>query len=523
MATTHFKHYELRGALGAGGYGQVFEAWDAKLHRPVAVKRLHTGSGQQGDLAREARLAASLRHAAFVQIHAIEDDGDSHAIVMELVPGQTVRELAVAGGLPEAQAIDIVRQVAQAMQAAHDAGLVHGDLKPSNLIVEPSGQVRILDFGLASRIDPQATTSMSDTTPLGTVAYMAPERLLGAAPDQLGDIYALGVMLYELLTGSRPFASLNGLALAAAHMQSSSEQWQYPPALRPQLVDLIRDMTARARNQRVASMREVEQRIAALDASRLPVPHLRQLAPRTRNALRAGAVVAVLAVAGWQAAPYFALLPAALTPYSEAVTMQSGLEALRQFDRPGNIDLAIKQFERVLEHNAKSAGAAAGLALAYGIRYASDGNDDIWLQKAAAASQQALQLDNQLALAYAASGWVSDRQGRAPQAQQAYDRALALDPSNFFASYGKVVALRRQRRYDEAMALAQAGLKSHPGERIFADSIGSIHNAKGDYKAAEQAFRDSLRMQPDAVIAYANLSAALQRQKRNDEALQVLQ
>jgi serine/threonine-protein kinase len=193
-ATAHggdLKHY-LQQCLGEGGFGQVFEAWDSKLCCPVAIKRLKNLGvlPNQQALIKEARLAASLHHAAFVKIHALEDDEHSQAIVMELVHGQTLKQVLAERGPSVETALDMVQQIAQAMQEAHAAGLTHGDLKPSNLMLEASGRVRILDFGLASQADLDATTSMLEIDPQGTIAYMAPERLLGAA---LAQVIGIGI------------------------------------------------------------------------------------------------------------------------------------------------------------------------------------------------------------------------------------------------------------------------------------------------------------------------------------------
>jgi serine/threonine-protein kinase len=229
----HPEHYELRGRLGEGGFGEVYEAWDTRLQRSVAIKTIRRGASDGVDLVREARLAASLRHAAFVKMHAAGEDAGRQYIVMELVHGRTLKQILQAGAVPLADTLDWVGQVADAMRAAHASGLVHGDIKPSNLMVEEDGRVRILDFGLALRQDTLATETVSlgstssstQTDPQGTIAYMAPERLLGAAPDARADVYALGVILYELACGKRPFATLHGLALAAAQVQTSSDGW----------------------------------------------------------------------------------------------------------------------------------------------------------------------------------------------------------------------------------------------------------------------------------------------------------
>lgn len=524
-------HYELRERLGEGGFGQVFKAWDEKLCRAVAIKRLTGPAAAQptADLLREARLAASLKHPAFVRVHAIEEDGGRPFIVMELVDGITLQKLAAQGPLGEAKALDIIYQAAQAMDEAHSSGLVHADLKPSNLMVEPKGAVRILDFGLAAHADMQATTSMAQLDPQGTIAYMAPERMLGSAPSRAGDIYALGVILYELVNGARPFASLGGLALAAAQMQSSSSQWPFPEQVRPELAALVREMTEREPQRRPASMREVCNRIDALRRGeagawqprrrRFAVPGLPRVGRRSRIAI--GAAVAAIALsAGWYERE---AAIAMLTPYSESATMRDGLAALRVWDRQGSLDTAIAQFNNVLSHNPNSAAAAAGLSLAYCFRYIGDRTDDIWLQRADAAAQRAVQLDDQLALAHTAGAWVADRKGNSSTALERFDRALSLDPNELWALTGKSHALLRARRFDEARAIAEHGRTISPRERIFADALGAIYFAQANYKGAEEAFRESIRIEPDAATAYANLNAALLRQNRSDEALQVLQ
>lgn len=526
-------HYQLRGRLGEGGFGEVFEAWDMKLQRSVAIKRLKnfTALPEAEGLIKEARLAASLQHAAFVKIHAIEEEGDSQSIVMELVPGVTLKQWIKREPTDEKRALEIVGDVAEAMQEAHASGLIHGDLKPSNLIVEPSGKVRILDFGLASKGDPQATTSLSQSDPQGTIAYMAPERLLGSAPDPRGDIYALGTILFELVGGIRPFATLSGLALAAAHMQSSSAQWSYPEAMSPAVIKLIRLMTAREVDQRLGSMEAVRAQISALDSPSAATGTLAStwfsrwqgLEKTHRVAISAVLTLSLLGAAAWQVSPHLPSLQRALTPFSPSQAMKSGLEALALFDRPGSLDIATKNFEAILERDPASAGAAAGLSLVYSFRYQSDGQDEIWLQKAGASVQQALKLNDQLAFSHIAHGWMLDQQGKRELALVAHERALSLDPANFFAWFGKVEALRHLRRHVDAKQIAEQAAQQFPQERVFADEIGTINFEQGNYLAAEKSFRRSIEMQPDAVFAYANLAASLTRQNRKDEALQVLQ
>jgi serine/threonine-protein kinase len=535
----HPDHYEFRARLGEGGFGEVYEAWDTRLHRSVAIKTIRHGGSAGTDLVHEARLAASLRHPAFVNVHAVEDDATGQFIIMELVHGHTLKQILQDGTVPLSTALDYVGQVAEAMRAAHASGLVHGDIKPSNLMVEDDGRVRILDFGLALRHDALATETVSlgstastgQTDPQGTIAYMAPERLQGATPDPRADVYALGVILYELVCGKRPFATLHGLALAAALVQTSSDGWDYPDSLDTPLISLIRAMTARLAEQRIASMDEVVRRLAELTGQPGMTEehgHVVKL-PRTvsRRAVRIGAItVLALALAAglwWQVAPRFSGLSQALVPYSEAVEMERGLAALKLLDLPGSLDNAEMHFDRILKRSPNSAAAAAGISLVHTFRYGSDRQDETWLRKADADAQQALKLNDQLALGHIAQGWVRDLQGRREEALAAYEQALHLDPSDFFAWYGKVEALRHARRYADALTNIGEAMHRFPRERVFLDALGAVYYEQSDLPAAEQAFRRSIGLQPDAVTAYANLTAVLMRQNRADDALRVLQ
>ncbi|MFZ6874270.1 protein kinase domain-containing protein [Undibacterium sp. Di27W] len=534
------RHYEFKKRLGEGGFGQVHEAWDSKLCRPVAIKQLKAteGAAQTTSLLKEARLAASLKHPAFVKIFAIEDEDNSHSIVMELVPGLTLKQLLQQHPqqpLPEQQVINIISQVAEAMQEAHASGLIHGDLKPSNLMVEPGGKVRILDFGLASQIDAQATTSMSQLDPQGTIAYMAPERMMGNPANAQSDIYALGVILYETLTGQRPFANASGLALAAALMQSNSDTWEFPTGCKPELIKLARAMTARQTEKRLSSMQQVHEQLRGLvsvpvmvtaggagNVSSVSGKGWNKLSKPKRFAI-VGAIIVALGYGAWQAMPYLEIDKMSLKPFSESLAMKLGLEALKVFDRPGSIDIAVKNFESILTHNPNNAAAAAGLSLAFGFRYASDGKDEIWLQKAIASAQQGLRLGNQISLTHVAYAWVLDRQGKSNESITEFDQALKLDPGNFFALYGKVKSLTQLRRFEEATQLANDSFKKFPQERVFADALGTIYFQQHNYKMAEELFRLSIKIQPDAVVAYSNLNAVLLYQNRLEEALQVLQ
>nr|WP_315486759.1 protein kinase [uncultured Undibacterium sp.] len=542
--TKQLLHYQLGESLGEGGFGQVFSAWDTKLHRQVAIKYLKNITAGV-DLVKEARLAASLQHPAFVKVHALEQTDQSQAIVMELVPGRTLRQLMETQPPTAQEAIDIIRQIAQAMQEAHSAGLIHGDLKPSNLMQEPSGVIRILDFGLATQADRDATTSLVQSDPQGTIAYMAPEILTGSILRPSADIYALGVIFYELLTGARPFSNLSGLALAAALMQSNSDQWPWSDELPLSLRQLVRVMTARQMDQRLASMKEVALQCAhlaaldppslrsmSLDLKSLKLAALPNPAPREidwrqlRKPLLRGLIglSLILGLVGlWYSQPYWQKMTVNLQAYSEAQEMQQGLQALAYFDQQAKIDEAEQHFARILSRTPENAAAMASMSLIYSSRYAYNGQDVIWLQKAEASAQQSLKFNDFLAISHIANAKVFSLRDQYSQALAELERGLALDPNSHLAWSLKVDVLIRAKRLDEALQLATQGAQRFPNERLFPGQLGQIYALQGNFKDALDAYGQSIKLKPDVSNGYIGLAQVLVRQKRVDDAVLTLQ
>jgi serine/threonine-protein kinase len=217
--------YRVEGELGAGGMGRVYLASDTTLKRTVAIKFVDRTRGNASDLLREARLAASLDHPFICRIHGVGHFADEPFIVMEHVKGVPLSKMIQSqGALPLRSALSLELQIADALAHAHEHGIVHGDIKGSNVMVGAGGRVTILDFGLAvRRIDyDEWTTADADTTwpspstgGAGTVPYMSPERIRGLQPDVQSDIWAMGVVLYEMLSGARPFNGATAFEMAA--------------------------------------------------------------------------------------------------------------------------------------------------------------------------------------------------------------------------------------------------------------------------------------------------------------------
>jgi serine/threonine-protein kinase len=210
-------HYRILSKLGEGGMGEVWRATDTKLNRDVAIKILPAAFAQDSDrmtrFQREARVLASLNHPGIAAIYGVED----RALVMELVDGPTIAERVALGPIPLEEALPIARQIAEALEYAHERNIVHRDLKPANLKITPEGRVKVLDFGLAKAMAGETAPGETASSPtltmrstqmgvlLGTAGYMSPEQARGKPVDKRADIWAFGVVLYEMLTGRQLF------------------------------------------------------------------------------------------------------------------------------------------------------------------------------------------------------------------------------------------------------------------------------------------------------------------------------
>jgi serine/threonine protein kinase len=225
-------HYEILRKLGSGGMGDVYVARDEKLGREVALKILPSALADEAEtrnrFAREAKAVAALNHPGIVTLYSIEEADGVHFTTMEVVHGRTLEELI--GTLTLEQVFDIAIPLAEAVSAAHRQGITHRDLKPQNVMVTDDGHVKVLDFGLAKlqeAIPGNAMTQLEGTVAtqegriLGTVAYMSPEQAQGRDVDTRSDIFSLGVLLYEMATGERPFTGDTGVSILSSILKDT--------------------------------------------------------------------------------------------------------------------------------------------------------------------------------------------------------------------------------------------------------------------------------------------------------------
>ncbi len=310
--------YDITAPIGEGGMGQVYRARDSKLDRDVAIKILPEAFADDADrlarFQREAKTLAALNHSNIAHIHGLEESGGVTALVMELVEGEDLSQRIARGAIPIDEALPIAKQIAEALEAAHEQGIIHRDLKPANIKVRRDGTVKVLDFGLAKALDTASgirhpadgtANSPTITTPamtqagmiLGTAAYMSPEQAKGRAVDKRADIWAFGVVFYEMLTGTSLFTS-ESVPETLGLIFSREPDLSALPATTP---SRVRTMIARClvKDPR-QRLRDIGDARLELDGARdTPAPAAPVPAHSIWRALPWGLTAAAVLVAGW--------------------------------------------------------------------------------------------------------------------------------------------------------------------------------------------------------------------------------
>ncbi len=322
MIGTRLGPYEVTAKLGEGGMGEVYRATDTKLRRDVAIKVLPAAFTEDKErlarFEREAQLLAQLHHPNIASIFGLEEADGVRALVMELVEGPTLAERLEAGPLSLEESVSIAKQIAQALEEAHEKGIIHRDLKPQNIKASVDGKVKVLDFGLAKAMDPLSAGSGSASqlaqSPtltlgatvqgviLGTAAYMSPEQAKGSPVDKRADIWAFGVVLYEMLTGARLFAG-DSVPETLAGVLKSEIDWARLPETTPVRVRrLLERCLVRDRRQRLhdigdarLELEDTSLRAPEGGASEAAAPARSRTAVVAASALLAGALLGALA------------------------------------------------------------------------------------------------------------------------------------------------------------------------------------------------------------------------------------
>ena len=335
--------YEILAPLGAGGMGEVYRARDVRLGREVALKILPTSAsqvpGRQQRLMQEARAVAALSHPNIVSVLDVGFHQDAPFVVSELLEGETLRERLAGGPLPSRKAVECAVQIARGLAAAHDKGVVHRDLKPENVFVTREGRVKLLDFGLA-KLDPLEGLDERRTAPLGagwpdpgtdpgtilgTVGYMAPEQVRGERVDHRADVFAVGAILYEMLSGRRAFQRETAVETLSAILREEPPPLE-PGSVSPPVERIMHLCLEKRPEERFQAAGDLALALEAVATATSAVAARPDLAPRSwrREAARivAGlALVGALGAVGYLAGRYGAAAP---TPRFHALTFRRG-------------------------------------------------------------------------------------------------------------------------------------------------------------------------------------------------------
>jgi Tol biopolymer transport system component len=367
--------YEIQSLVGAGGMGEVYRARDTRLGREVAIKLLPGGfasdPGRVARFEREARVLATLNHPNIAAIYGVVDTPGALGLVLELVDGPTLSDRIPREGLTWKDAQSIARQIALALEVAHEKNIVHRDLKPANIKITPAGTVKVLDFGLAKAVEgPAADRGPTDESPvpavmtsaltrqgavLGTAAYMSPEQARGEPIDKRTDIWAFGCVLYEMLTGGRAFPGATASEAMARVLEREPDWTRLPSSLPPPIERLVRRCLVKDRSDRLHDIADARLELATGDAAPGPGRTLTRVPGPSSRAVGMGvtalAVVALIAVAASWLRP--TSMPAPVTEF--AINLYEHGPALGVAVSPDGRRVAVGDFSsgsaRILIHD----------------------------------------------------------------------------------------------------------------------------------------------------------------------------
>jgi Tfp pilus assembly protein PilF len=513
---TRLGPYEIVGPLGAGGMGEVYRARDTRLGREVAIKTINAAYTERFE--REARAISALNHPHICTLYDVGSHEGGGYLVMELVEGQPLR-----GPIPWADAVRHVADVCDALDAAHRRRIVHRDLKPGNVLLTPSG-VKVIDFGLAKQEYDSGTTAAHVTTPgtlIGTIAYMAPEQALGKPADARSDLWAVGMLLFELLSGRLPFVSRNSTAVLTEILDPEPLALEFPPGLPPEAARIVRKLITKDPAERYQHADDVAVDLRALSrpapqASRSAAGARGSEAPRHDGSPRhaasrrwlwaaGGALALALTLAGvwqWQKPRVHAPLPSKVPEANESF-QRAMLFLNAQMDLPR----ARQLLEKALALDPAFANARAWYGFTHALLIDSGmSNDSSWLYKAEAELQRALKDDPDSARAHSALAMVYLYQGRKELTPQEARKAMELDPGerdgpNFLAIYHLW-----NGEYKQAETYLQTLIAADPLFFPARANYGDALRQMGDQAGATRELQKVLEQDPKNVFTLSMLA-----------------
>jgi tetratricopeptide (TPR) repeat protein len=544
--------YEIVKLIGVGGMGEVYHARDLRLGRDVAVKIISTSrAADPNAVARfehEARAVAALSHPHIVSLFDVGSESGVIYAVMELLDGESLDARIAREGVAWRRALDIAAAIADGLAAAHSKGIAHRDLKPANVFMTRDGQVKILDFGLAAPTaarpwsgDPRSSADVdTQTSPgLGTVGYLAPEQIRGEASDARSDIFAVGCVLFEMLTGRRAFPGETAAESMTAILRTPPADLdvsgqRFPPRIAP----VVHRCLEKDPEQRFQSARDLAFALRALLADSgaavsTGVNSGLRRPGRVRNTVLSAAAVVIIAVVamfatGGSPGRFFDPRDGDGPPTEGGRRIDPQAEAdyvkgRYYYNQRSAADLqrAVEHFRRAIDVDPTYASAYAGLADAYSLMgYQNYLAPRDAFPKATAAARRAIDLDRRLAEPHASLGYVHlyyDWDFAAAEA--AFTRAIALNANLVPARHFYSILLTALVRPTEAREQIERAHSLDPLSPLVASDMGFELYYAGQYDEAARALRDAIEMSPKAAAPRFWLGRVLQAQKKYPEAL----
>lgn len=516
-------NYRIIERIASGGMGVVYKALDLSLQRTVALKFVSPDRPdplERDRLLREARATSALDHENIAAVHAVGEADDGQLfIVMSYYQGEDLAARMARSPLTTEESVEIVAQIARGLAHAHAHNIVHRDIKPSNVILTNEGIAKIVDFGLARFVSPDASTLTLNFA--GTLAYMSPEQLSGKALDARTDIWSLGVLMYELLGKRQPFRGDSTASLLNSILRCDPEEMMGVP---PELEKIVARALEKEVENRYQSclelLADLEEFRAVSDSKTEGNRHLRfpvsKYTSRRKwwrlSSVRWMATIAAVLLAAVLYPPAVNDVPKAPRTVAGAPApnelYQQGLSLLDSYYKPESLNGAIQKFEQTTKADPNFALAYAALGEAYVDKYRQDLNPD-WFKRAEEYCQTAIRLNSQLAEVNVTLGRIHNLLGKHDLGLQEIQHALKLDPINVKGLLALGDAYASVSRDDEAEQAYLKAIALRPDNWDAYQRHGSFYFQKAKYLEAAEQYRRLIQLRPDQAGAHSNLSAAL--------------
>ena len=536
--------YELLGPLGSGGMGVVWRAKDKSLDREVALKFVEGEAAgdpvKRQRFLREAKAASALNHPGIVTIYEVGTEAGTDFIAMELVAGESLAARIRKGPVEPEQTVQWGIQIAEALGKAHQAGIIHRDIKPANIMVTEDGRAKILDFGLAKLVQTEsepigedegtrtATVALTRAgVGMGTVGYMPPEQILGDKVDARADVFALGAVLQEMLTGKHAFAGETISELTRAILTEPPQGLEGAGKIPPMLASVISRCLEKRPAARFADGAELAQEMQRLltGQSRLsmeweiaPRPAARRSIPKWAWGLMGAAVI----LGGcWMVVSRNPAVRELIPTANSEIYRQARTDLVR-YDRKASLDRAIRLLQELLSKEPENAAAHAALAEAY-VRKNTYGRDAQWTRLALDAAGRAVELNGELATAHLAMGLAKIEEGKQAEAAKSFARVLELDPKNGAATLGLAKVRIAEGKKAEAEPLLKRAVELSPKDWLPWSELGIFQYREARYSEAVATWEKALAITPDNARILRSIAAGYHMLDRYEDAAATLQ